>query len=461
MKKAKVFAVISSIFSGLISFSTAHALTIDMLTGSGTVTCTAYLTPQHLSIPNSGSVGGTVRMSCIKTSTTGSDLKAQMGSGAYTHSDNFNVAGDSYLQWGTDIFSPSVTLDLPVVDLKQDGGNAITIKDVGFDCPGGSSVVRLILSVYDSRDASGNSFATLDYLLPCSVPDAAHGFNGTYPATLSFPFSDPLWTMIGAGTDFQHTGAITVQVKAVTPNADLEFKTIGTNGTCPNVPDPVTGVACTPTPTVTPTRTPTNTPTSTPTNTPTATPTNTPTVTPTSTPTATPTMTPVPTETPTPTPTPTPDTINSCTTVPATAEMKDIGVKLTKITKGIDKAIKDDIARAKAQGKNCKNVPLADINGKRKQFIAAVNAAIKANITTSIDVCGSDCLSISFDKEVTTIRGYLNNLATLSTNLAKDVVKCSKLKPNSSTGPRTSQTVSKLVSQTKNINVHCTVCKTK
>lgn len=261
--------------------------------------------------------GGVLNLSCLKTSpTSAAKLTSAVGSGIFTHSDDFSVSGDSYLQWGIDIFS-SNTPALPAIDLTQDGGTAITIKDVGFDCPSGSPNVHLLITVYDSRDPSGNRFSSLDYQLPCTGTDPAHGYGGSYPATLTFPFTDPAWVQAGGGTDFQHTGAITVTVKAVTANADLTFNVVGTDGTCHNVPD-MNGIGCTPTPTVTPTATPTNTPTNTPTQTPTPTPTNTPTNTPTATPTPTPTETPTatptltPTNTPTLTPTPTPTPTLAC-----------------------------------------------------------------------------------------------------------------------------------------------------
>lgn len=460
MRNIKVLGVICSVISGLAVLPAAHALTIDMLNGTGAVVCTSKFALNQTDVPHAGSLGGNLNLVCIKTSaTSAAKLTTSVGGGLFTHSDDFGVTGSSFMQWGINAFTTHTPV-LPTVDLKQDGGTAITISNVGYDCAGVAPNTHLLLTVYDSRDVNGNRFSQLDYQLPCAGNDPVHGYSGSYPTTLTFPFTDPLWVSVGGGTDFQHTGGITIEVQAINPDADLSFNTVGTNGTCPNVPDPTTGVACTPTPTVTPTRTPTNTPTNTPTVTPTSTPTNTPTVTPTFTPTNTPTNTPTVTPTNTPTVTPTPETINSCSTVPATEEMKTIGSKLLKITKGIDKAIKDDIKRAKAQGKNCKNIPVADINAKKKQLISQVNAAIKANILTSIQICGTDCLSISFDKEVKNIRGFLTSLATTSKNLAKDVVKCSKLKKKDIKGPTTAQAVSNLVSQTNNINVHCTVCKT-
>lgn len=223
------------------------------------------------------------------------------------------------------------------------------------------------------------------------------------------------------------------------------------------------------TPTNTPTVTPTSTPTETPTVTPTATntPTETPTVTPTATntPTVTPTATATPTETPTVTPTetptltPTPETQIACTDVPATTEMQTIGTKLTKIAKEIDKKVKTDISRAKAQGKNCKSIDIKAINAQRTKALAQIQTAIKANFLKTTRICGDECLEVVFDREKAEIKQILSDFGKLSKKVAKSVVQCSKLKKSDKDTPRTDAAVDGLVADTDNINVHCKVCK--
>lgn len=460
MKKQLVAGLLSAFVCNLFAITTSHALTIEFFNGSGALICTVINENKELTITDVGSVGGSSILRCRKTSgLPGTKLSASSGGGLYTHSSDGTVIGYSALEWGINTTGAHTPL-LPSIDLTQDGGNSIIFKDAYFDCAGVAPNVHMYVTVYDSRNPGGNRFSQYDYQFPCPA---------AYPMDIAIPFSAPGWIHIGGGTDFMHTGAITVEINAVTQDADLQFQKISTNGTCQNVPDPLTGIGCTPTPTVTPTRTPTSTPTNTPTSTPTLTPTATPTVTPTATPTATFTATPTPTLTPTETPTltptmtptitPTPQTLISCVQVAANDQMKDIGAQLLKVTKGIDKVIKDDIKRAKSQ-KSCKKIPLAAINKKRAEALAKVNNEINTKILTSLEICGEDCLSISFDKERNVIQGYINSLAGVSNSLAKQVVKCSKLKPaNAASGPRSSAKVKQLVGQTKNINVNCTVCK--
>lgn len=444
----------------------ASALTIDQFNGNGAVVCSNQFVPVQSSpdVASAGSLGGSVHLVCIKdSSVAGFQLTSRITGGIFAHSDDPFVYGRSFLQWGINTFSTNTPSLIPF-DLTQDDGTAIRIQNVGFDCPTSPNVV-IHIRIYDASDLSGNTFVYLNYTLPCSGTDSLHGFVGavSYPTTLVFPFSDPLWTKSSPGSvsiaNFKNVGAITLEVDASNPSADIAFDKISTNGSCPNVPDPATGIACTPTPTNTPT--PTSTPTKTPTSTPTNTPTKTATPLPTST--ATATSTPIPASelaTLTPTLTPTVSTASVCTRVAPTSQMTAIGTSLMNSAKTISQIIKNDLSRA-SRSKKCDSVIKAKtIQNYIKTTEASVKKELNNNILKSIEVCDTSCVKVSFLSEVSIIKKILKEYGDFAKTNARKVVTCAKNVRGNGTGTVSTSTLTQVnQALAAKINVTCNVCK--
>ena len=480
------------------------ALTLEEFTGVGQVVCSTRLTRHDVAISSSGSIGGNIRISCIKlvsTPSTGPSLTSSSGLGMFSHSQDFSVAGDSYLQWGIDslpIGSTSALPSLPSIDLLQDSGTGLFIRNVGYDCAASTGDTFLVIKIYDARDSSGERFAELRYRLPCNA--------GFYPTDLFFPFDDPEWVHINGGTDFRQMSALALYVESEKPHADLSFGKFETDGICPHVPDPdgfcrtrtpTPTATFTPTATATVTNTPTATPTPTFTLTPTATATNTPTATATSTPTptntstSTPTVTPTPTatftETPTATPTatatatstltptstathtatpeptitatPTPEvTVQQCSEVQATEEMKDIGKTLLRSSVEIKKSLAADLRRA-MRSKTCRKIiDRKEIRVRADEIERRIREEVQQNILQSVEVCGTDCIEISFKAEVAIIKKELRSLGKLATSTARKVVNCAPADRTAAQAAsnRTSSRIKEVLRTP--VDVNCKVC---
>ena len=494
MKKAFIFSV-STFFFLFLALSTAkysYSLTIEDFEPEGAIVCSTVGQTSQINIASASSLGSNLTLRCEKTSgTSGSKVSTVSGSNYFSHSQDFAATGLSEMEWDGESNSSSTSFNglFPPngLNLTQDNGNSIKFSNVGFDCanaPGGApSNVVLSIILYDVREIARR--ASFNYQLPCwtifdstnpqHVKDASYGYAGIYPnegVDFTFPFTEFVQSSQSKPLSFSSIGAINITINGITANADLSFTKVSTNGSCPNVPDPVTGVACTPTPTPTPTatNTPTVTPTSTPTLTPTSTPTptNTPTVTPTPTPTATntPTTTPTftstpePTVTPTTTPTNTPLTItNLCTRVSPTAEMLAIGNTLNSSTKAISNIIKADILRASKATKCRRTINIKTLQTYIRTTETAIRREISRNILQSVEVCGTDCVKVSFLNEVDVVRNMLKRYGNAAKTNAKKVASCARSvrRPGTSTSGAT--TLNKVTSAiNKPVKVDCTIC---
>jgi hypothetical protein len=477
----------------VISSSDAIALTIETFEANTRLICDEGDVPKYTMTTSAGSLGGKQTLRCEKTTPgLGSEVTARStGFQLYRHSQESGSAGVTEIEWdGDSISAPPVNYDgLASIDLIQDSGDAIRINNMVYDCAGVSPNAVMSITIYDARDPNGGRRISFNYQLPCwttfnpgnpqHVKDQLYGYNGSYnPDTgisLVFPFADFTQANPSTPADIRKVGAVNITITGVSNDADISFGTIGTNGSCSNVPDPVTGVACTPTPTSTPTNTPTstptNTPTVTPTNTPTLTPTSTPTPTPTNTPTNTPTLTPTPTSTPTatltntPTVTPTstvtntPEAVLSCTRVAPTAEMKAIGSSLLKSTSTISRIIRADASRAKS-AKSCNGkVNPARLLSIVRQTEKNIRDEINSEILKSIEVCGVDCVKVSFLTEVSVVRKMIKNYGAVAASNAKKVVACAKSIRGNGSGPKTSSLSSITSALNRPVNVTCNICK--
>jgi hypothetical protein len=475
MKKALLRSVCAFCISSIAFIHTKNAfsLTIEDFEATGSIICSTQNVDNFSNITSSGSLGGKLTLRCRKTNPgSGPKVTVTSGSQFFSHSQDFNASGRSEIEWDGDSAAgyPTKYDGLGSIDLTQDGGDSLKLTSVGFDCangPGGSAPnVVLSVVVYDSRDVNGSRYAYFDYQLPCwtvydsnnpqHVKDLAYGYGGSYPSngvSFTFPFSEFTQANPGLPADFTKVGAINMTVSGITSNADLSFTKLGTNGVCPNVPDPITGIACTPTPTPTPTAT--NTPTATPTSTPTLTPTLTPT------PTVTPTFTstPEPRVTPTATPTSTPGTVtNLCTRVAPTAEMLAIGNTLNTSSKAIGNIIRADILRASKATKCRSTVNIKTLRQYIRTTESAIKREISRNILQSVEVCGTDCVKVSFLNEVGIVKDMLKKYGNTAKSNARKVAACAKSirRPGTASSSSTLNKVTSAIN--KPVNVNCTIC---
>jgi hypothetical protein len=253
------------------------------------------------------------------------------------------------------------------------------------------------------------------------VQDVRYGYHGSYPApegvTLTIPFSDFIQSNPATPADITKVGAIQVMIAGNSPAVDLSFSSIGTDGTCPNVPDITTGVACTPTPT------------------------------------------PTPTVTPTPPPLLVEST-PSCVRVPPTAEMKAIGTTLLRSTSTISNIIRADLARA-TKSTRCKNqVRASEVQASIARYENAIRAEIRKNILRSVSVCGADCIKVSFLDEVTRVKTMIKKYGLVAARHARTVVSCAQDIRNPHGRDPSASTLSKIqTALQQQVKVTCRVCK--
>lgn len=243
MKKIGCYSFFACVFASLGLLSTAQAITLDdfNLNPQETVSCTALNTISARVISNSGSIGGSINLVCQKQA--GSDvLEVKTGFGRAASAEGPGTRGQAVWQWdgSTSTSSGNINpLGLGQINFKEDGGTALVLQEVSFDCPGGSgATMTLQLTVYDGRD--GRS-ATFNRVLNCATDPIDPGSPGqvliptlTIPYT-SFTDSDPLLPV-----DFTKIGAVELRGFGNTFAKDLRYTNISTNGNCPLIP-PVNG----------------------------------------------------------------------------------------------------------------------------------------------------------------------------------------------------------------------------
>lgn len=308
---------------------------------------------------------------------------------------------------------------------------------------------------------------------PTSTATATHTITVTSSPTLTFtPTVTATFTATSTATFTPTRPVPPTHTRTPTPAATITATATSTNTVAPTLtptisPTVTTTISPTNTATVIPTFTATNTPTQTATSTPPAdpTPTETPTGTitpssPTQTPTPDPSGTPGVFETPTPSgsisPTPLPQ--GQCTRVEPTAEMVEIGKTLISSSKNIDKTIKSSLKRAKSYN-SCKKLKIPAREKAQNALIKKIQEEIKNNILRSVEVCGAECIAVSFENEVTDIRKLLTSMANQSVLLARQVLACSpKTRRTNKGGPRTDGKLRNELDKSKNIEVHCQVC---
>ena len=124
-------------------------------------------------------------------------------------------------------------------------------------------------------------------------------------------------------------------------------------------------------------------------------------------------------------------------------------------------AVKDDIKRAETYP-SCKQISKVTTHRSIQSLISKIKAKIRIDILRSVMVCGSDCLTISFSKEVNSIRKLLNRASKMTQQYAKNVVKCSNVKRQLEQNPkqkRTEDVLDDAVNRTNNVVRECKICR--
>ncbi|NMC64186.1 MAG: hypothetical protein GYA55_13560, partial [SAR324 cluster bacterium] len=216
-------ALVSLLFCSVFS-EQARALIIDQFNdNSGRVCSNEVGVTVSNNTASVAAVGGIRTLSAIKTSGILS-VCVESKNAFLLHSQDAGVAGGSRVLWNA---GSSNIIGLPVLDLTQDGGNAISLKGVYFDYANQKSV-DLIFTVYDASDVLGQKSSSYSLKLDSSLS----GKDFTLPFA-NFNVPGPLGL-----ADFRNVGAISLTINGANPDVDLTFDAIMTNGKCEkNVPD--------------------------------------------------------------------------------------------------------------------------------------------------------------------------------------------------------------------------------
>ena len=277
---------------------------------------------------------------------------------------------------------------------------------------------------------------------PTATPTATATSTATpTPTVTSTPTSTPTFTATATPTFTSTPTATPTNTSTSTPTA-----------TATATATPTSTSTATPTPTFTATATPTFT------STPTATPTNTSTSTPTAT--ATPTPTPESTINPfvTPNPSPTATPAPACTFVKPTTEMKNIATNLTRTASQIGGYWTADMKRA-SLNRNCKSYAAPSQAAISRFYQRRIQREVQNRILKSVKVCRGSCITLSFKKEVTGVKGILSDYAKAAEKLARSVVKCSgPHNTENSSSNRSSDQLSNLINKVGDLKTKCRVC---
>lgn len=141
--------------------------------------------------------------------------------------------------------------------------------------------------------------------------------------------------------------------------------------------------------------------------------------------------------------------------------MKKIATQIKSANNSIQKRFLADVKRAKGV-KACSKAVTAEFVSTSKALFKEINEKTNTQILQSVLVCNTDCLTVSFEREVMGIRQLLGKASSNSQKLAKKVVKCSGSKAapsNGKAGPRSDTDLNKIVNDTKKILTNCKVCR--
>jgi hypothetical protein len=230
--------------------SPASAISIDTwLEGEGLVLSSTLNQTQKQHFPSTSALGGGRTLSATKTNSAAGFTLLSIGSGELAYSQGTNL-GLGVVTWDGD--ADPVTLNpvgLGGINLTQDGGTAFTLDLLGFDYPGGVSS-NIVLGVYDSSSPSGGRVSTVTITLDrawlgpgaftLTVPFALvmTAGSGTIPAPGGGIFVTKTEFGPDGGADLTRLGALTLTLDGRQTSAvDIFMGRIATNGRCPLVPN--------------------------------------------------------------------------------------------------------------------------------------------------------------------------------------------------------------------------------
>lgn len=139
--------------------------------------------------------------------------------------------------------------------------------------------------------------------------------------------------------------------------------------------------------------------------------------------------------------------------------MKKIASQIKKASDVIRKRYVADVKRARSIA-SCKSLLNEGASVRIKELLDQASSHVKNQILRSVQVCGDDCLTVSFEREVNNIRSLLSKASKESKILARKVVMCSPVRPSSSSqaGPRGDTELNDALRKTRSIVAKCKVC---
>lgn len=139
--------------------------------------------------------------------------------------------------------------------------------------------------------------------------------------------------------------------------------------------------------------------------------------------------------------------------------MKKIASRLKEAAYQIEQRLAADVNRAKGY-KACAKLTPQRVHGPTMKLIRSVEARTKKEILKSVLVCNDKCLTVSFAKQLGSLRKVLGKAAGQAQAYAKNVVQCAGVKHTGgvSGGTRTDDSLNSIVNDTNRIVSNCKVC---
>ena len=143
--------------------------------------------------------------------------------------------------------------------------------------------------------------------------------------------------------------------------------------------------------------------------------------------------------------------------------MKAIGRSLDRGLSEISESYRADLKRAR-RDRRCAFLDVNRLELELDKKKKRIHSKIGRNILKSVKVCGKNCISVSFKREVSGIRSSLVGLATDAKALARKVVNCaeSAREPNlNGSRARTEKRLKSVLEGLKKVRSECKVCPKK
>jgi hypothetical protein len=138
--------------------------------------------------------------------------------------------------------------------------------------------------------------------------------------------------------------------------------------------------------------------------------------------------------------------------------MLAIGNTLNTSSKAIGNIIRADILRASKATKCRSTVNIKTLRQYIRTTESAIKREISRNILQSVEVCGTDCVKVSFLNEVGIVKDMLKKYGNTAKSNARKVAACAKSirRPGTASSSSTLNKVTSAIN--KPVNVNCTIC---